>query len=66
MKIIQQGDIELAKKYMSSIKTFECEICGCLWEADKNEYTSFGSAWDLTNTYVCKCPCCGNYVVIER
>ena len=63
MKIIQEGNIELAKKYMSIIKTFECEICGCEWEATNEEYKTFTSNMDLTVIYSCNCPCCNHKVV---
>ena len=34
MKIIKEGDLNKLKK----IKRFECKECGCIFEADKNEY----------------------------
>ena len=38
-------------------RRFQCEACGCVWEADRSEYhreTDFRNG----HYYVCKCPTC--------
>ena len=34
MRIIKEGDLKKLKK----IKCFECKKCGCIFEAEKDEY----------------------------
>ena len=62
MKIIKKG---ILPKYT---KTFTCEKCGCIFEADKTEY--FGSSQmevmhDGLPGHKCKCPTCGNMVYAD-
>lgn len=57
MFIIKDGDKELAEKKRKQTKLFECKICGCIFEADKGEYTNTDFQWD--SYYYAKCPCCG-------
>lgn len=54
MKIIKEGDLELKR----AVRTFECDECGCLWEADRTEYVT---ETDFRNghVYVMDCPTCG-------
>lgn len=54
MKIIKEGDLERLK----SARRFECEKCGCIWEANGSEYLT---QTDFRNGhyYVMKCPTCG-------
>lgn len=56
MKIIKQGDLNKLKR----IKQFECKECGCIFEADKNEY-KIGSQYNETY-YFCVYPTCKNTV----
>ncbi len=60
MKIIRQGNYIIANRIIK----FSCENCGCVFEADKDEYTPY---YECKNK-VCKvramifCPCCGRVV----
>ena len=56
MRVIRNGDIIKLKK----IKTFNCNSCGCLFEADRTEY-KIGSQYNETYYYT-KCPFCGRDV----
>lgn len=56
MKIIKKGDLNR----MKVIKTFDCNFCGCLFEADKTEY-KVGSQYNETYYYAV-CPFCGRKV----
>lgn len=58
MKIIKEGDLNKLKK----IKRFECKECGCIFEAEKNEY-KHGSQYNDTY-YYCECPFCHQIVYI--
>lgn len=59
MKVIKSGDIERTKK----IKTFECEKCGCVFQANKNEYKT-GEQYNEVY-YYCKCPTCKSTVYAD-
>lgn len=52
MKIIKEGN----KSILSKIKRFECHDCGCVFEADKNEYQC-GEQYNQ-EYYYCVCPYC--------
>lgn len=54
MKIIQHGRPETV---LSSVKRFKCDSCGCVFEAEKDEYIT-GSQYNNI-FYQCKCPECG-------
>lgn len=54
MKIIKNGN----KNLLSVTKRFKCEKCGCIFEANKNEYKA-GTQYNDTY-YHCKCPQCDN------
>lgn len=59
MEIIKKGNINAIK---GSIP-FECERCGCIFKADKDEYkTMFDYSDNLI--YLCHCPTC-RFVVYE-
>ena len=62
MKIIQPGDLNRLKK----IKRFECEYCGCIFEADQSEYWAADAMAALHDGLeaTCKCPCCHRDVSI--
>lgn len=54
MKIIKQGvdAVELLRKELLGTKAFECKVCWCVFEADKDEYKY------VHTTCVCECPNC--------
>lgn len=54
MKIIQNGNPKLV---FSATKRFRCGSCGCLFEAEKDEYITGSQYNDIF--YQCKCPECG-------
>lgn len=53
MKIIKEGDANLLKEPI----TFTCDRCGCVFIADKTEYTVENSHSRGEYCY-CKCPYC--------
>lgn len=57
MKIIRDGD----KNKLRKIKTFDCDFCGCLFEADNTEY-KIKSFYNDKAYYYITCPCCGRQV----
>lgn len=56
MKIIKDGDKELAERKKKQTKRFECKMCGCIFEADKDEYADTGVQYDFY--FYAECPCC--------
>lgn len=60
MNIIKDGNRELAEKKKKQTKRFKCTMCGCVFEADKGEYTNSG--YECDDYYYAICPCCGNCV----
>lgn len=58
MKIIKEGKTkEELERILKNTKRFECKTCGCIFEADDDEYK-----WDtdyIYSTLYCKCPNCG-------
>lgn len=57
MKIIKQGKTEEElKAILKETRRFECGKCGCIFEADKGEYTHT-TQYNETH-YYCKCPNC--------
>lgn len=60
MEIIKQGDTQKLKR----IKRFICSNCGCIFDADKNEY-SIGTQYNETY-YFCKCPFCSETVYVNN
>lgn len=57
MKIIQHGR---PKTNFSTIKRFECDSCGCVFEADKDEYSNMNNFDEskMLPVYRCLCPEC--------
>lgn len=53
MKIIQEGHPERVKK---ATCRFVCYDCGCIFEAERNEYTDI---YALFFSAEMSCPCCG-------
>lgn len=64
MKIIKQGktDKELSA-ILNKTKRFECTICGCIFEADWDEYTYKFNLNEMM--YYCKCPNCKIHIAYE-
>ena len=63
MTIVKNGKIS------SKIICFECDNCGCLFEAEKGEYKTSSQMevmHDGLGTYKCECPCCKNIVYTKR
>lgn len=54
MRIVKDGD----NSRLSNSKYFECNECGCVFEARQNEYRIEPQYNYLF--YSCKCPRCGN------
>lgn len=54
MNIIKEGidTVELLRRELLGTKTFECKICGCVFEADKDEYKC------VRTVCTCVCPNC--------
>ena len=55
MKIIVEGNRDRIRR----IIRFTCSACGCVWEADKSEYTYSYDQRDGEYSNM-RCPCCGN------
>ena len=58
MEIIKQGNINFEPK------KFICDYCGCVFIAEKHEYSyisdfSISGIFSNRLTLICKCPCCG-------
>lgn len=51
---MKQGD----PKRLRKVCRFHCWSCGCMWEADKGEYT-VGPGQYNEDVYSMPCPCCG-------
>lgn len=62
MRIIKYGPVPTTPSSLA-IERFECE-CGCIFEANKNEYNKYTFMPNVT--YVCKCPSCGMPVVFDK
>lgn len=58
MKIIKKGKTkEELKAILNKTKRFECKTCGCVFEANEDEY-EVEEEW-IYSTYYCFCPNCG-------
>lgn len=58
MRILKAGDVERLKQ----IKKFECQACGCVFEADITEYRYQYSQREGEGWYEVKCPTCDKWV----
>lgn len=57
MKIIKEGKTkEELEKTLKNTKRFECKTCGCVFEANDDEY-KYDQDYIYTTCY-CKCPNC--------
>ena len=54
MKVIKHGDVY-------SQKSFECDMCGCVYIAENSEYhfEPMETHKESGDLYVCSCPECG-------
>jgi len=59
MKIIKEGDLNKIKK----IRRFKCEKCGCIFEAEEDEYKCGNQYNEIY--YYCSCPCCNQTAYTE-
>ncbi len=57
MTVLKEGNCDCAKMLVLKIRRFKCDQCGCVFEANKDEYKSVAQYNDIY--YFCKCPCCG-------
>ena len=64
MKVIKEGDLAAAERLHMAIKHFICPDCGCIFEANKNEYETCYQYNEAS--YGCKCPTCGAPVFTEE
>lgn len=60
MKIIQRGNLDLLKE----IRKFECDRCGCIFEAEKGEYQVYSQYNEPY--YTCICPTCRDVALEMR
>ena len=73
LKIIKEGVSQ------DKIKRFECDVCGCIFEADEREYeevkslspwtelTLYISGFNLNDVmYRVECPCCKNRIITHE
>lgn len=59
IKILRKGDPERLKRTIR----FGCKICGCVFEADQDEYKrQYYSQREAFGGHEIKCPCCGKWV----
>lgn len=57
MEILQNG------KKVTKKKRFSCEACGCVFEAERGEYTEADyMEWNHDIIAKCRCPYCGETV----
>ena len=59
MKILKEGDTNR----LGNIRHFECETCGCVFEACRAEYRQ-ESDFRNGHYYICKCPMCRENVIV--
>ena len=64
MKIIKQGKSEKELNViLNKTRRFKCDICGCVFEADWDEYTH--KSYLNETLYYCKCPNCKIHIAYE-
>ena len=57
MKIIKEGKSkEELEAILKATKRFECKTCGCVFEADNDEYNYMDDY--IYSRYYCECPNC--------
>ena len=60
MKIIKKGKIP------TTFIRFCCSNCGCIFECEKGEYTTYHSCLRNDDYYETKCPTCGEKVYVDE
>lgn len=58
MKIIREGDRGAAYRQEHHIVQFLCDKCGCIWDAEENEYHMVSNGYNEVYA-ACNCPTCG-------
>lgn len=65
MKIIKEGKTkEELEKILKNTKRFECRTCGCIFEANNDEYELQDNL--AYSIYYCKCPNCERIAYEKR
>lgn len=54
VKVVKHG------KAPNTIRRFVCTHCGCVFDADENDYNEAGQE-KMEPFYACRCPDCGHY-----
>ena len=58
VKIIKKGDLGLLRETIE----FNCDKCGCIFTADKDDYKYKSDQIEEISWYQIKCPYCSNWV----
>lgn len=58
INVIKMGDLSRLKK----TEEFSCKECGCVFTADREDYSYQFSQRESTGWLETKCPCCDNFV----
>ena len=59
--ILKQGNLNRLKRTLR----FECKKCGCVFDAEQDEYKSQYSQREMCGWYEIKCPCCEGWVTVD-
>ena len=60
LNIIINGSVEEIERHQKQTKDFSCKNCGCIWEADREDYKIEHGLKD--RIYIgMPCPFCGKY-----
>lgn len=65
MKIIKEGNKEIAMAKRAKLVEFSCPLCGCVWQANKDEYEDGSNQYDGAIFY-CDCPTCGENIYSSK
>lgn len=65
MKIIKEGNKELAITKRAKPVEFSCSLCGCIWQANKDEYENESNQYD-GEIFYCDCPTCGEKIYSSK
>lgn len=66
MKIIKDGlSYEEIEKKRKGIRCFKCDFCGCVLEAEQDEYKC-NQYYNSELSYTCLCPKCNEFACEER
>lgn len=61
MRILREGNGELVIRS----RKFECDNCGCVFVANKNEYRYIGNQRE-GDAWRCNCPYCGEVAITSE